>query len=526
MTNSLREQVSELWAIRGAALLPVDLGRGGLVASAHDSVDVALVLAPDAVVVVRGDRIVEAGDHAEVVRRHSAGHDSAGRRPIRAMVADDADACGGAGVAQGCGATAAPDRAVAVAAATARRWDGLILPGLVDIHCHGGGGQSFPDATTEAAAEAAVFEHRRHGTTSLVASLVTDTTERLMSQSQLLAGLGQRSLLEGIHFEGPFLSARRAGAQDPGKMALPDPALVLAARRHSQGWLATMTLAPELPNAIMPAAPDASAEQQDRAEDAAPAQLDAPAVDSMAVRPRHMSVVDALAMIGAVPSFGHTDCSAEQMAAAVDQAHAAFARYGAPGRRPTATHLFNGMRPIHHRDPGPAMEALAQAAAGRMVVELVADGVHLAPQLVKEVFELVGWPGIALVTDAMAAAGMPDGEYQLGPAAVRVSGGVARLADADSIAGGTAHLIDVVRCVTRASGVALEAAVAAASLTPARVLGRSDRIGSLAPGRRADLILADADLSPVEVYAAGARVPASAAASDPDPDHGARSAAD
>jgi N-acetylglucosamine-6-phosphate deacetylase len=172
----------------------------------------------------------------------------------------------------------------------------------------------------------------------------------------------------------------------------------------------------------------------------------------------------------------------------------------------TATHLFNGMRPIHHRDPGPAMEALARAAAGELIVELVADGVHLHPRMVKDVFDLVGPAAVALVTDAMAAAGMPDGDYQLGPAAVAVRGAVARLAEGGAIAGGTAHLIDVVRCVWRASGVPLADAVAAASLTPARVLGRSGQLGALAAHCAADLILADSDLRPVEVYARGQRV--------------------
>jgi N-acetylglucosamine-6-phosphate deacetylase len=412
----------------------------------------------------------------------------------------------------------------------ARRWDGLILPGLVDIHCHGGGGQSFPDAASPAEAMAAVQEHLRHGTTSLVASLVTDAPEVLERQTALLAELCRQGALAGIHLEGPFLSERRAGAQDPAKMQVPDPALVRRIAQVADGWLATMTVAPELPGvAAGPNAPDLAA-----TESGAGAAGGVGTASSSATRrpsgaegadSRPETVVEALAQVGAAPSFGHTDASAEEMGRAVDAADRALRRAEAEsaagrvgggggqtepgdgiGRRATATHLFNGMRPIHHRDPGPALEALAQAAAGKMVVELIADGVHLDPRTVRDVFELVGWQGVALVTDAMAAAGMPDGDYQLGPAAVTVADGVARLSGGGSIAGGTAHLIDVVRSAWRDSGVALEEAVAAASVTPARVLGQSGRRGALAPGRRADLVLADGDLVPVEVYQAGRRV--------------------
>jgi N-acetylglucosamine-6-phosphate deacetylase len=212
-------------------------------------------------------------------------------------------------------------------------------------------------------------------------------------------------------------------------------------------------------------------------------------------------VIDALAANGAIPSFGHTDASAEQVDEALAQARSALAAPGARSGRPTATHLFNGMRPLHHRDPGPIASCLAAAGRGELVVELIADGTHLAAGTVRAVFDLVGAGAIALVTDAMAAAGMPDGSYDLGPVRVRVGGGVARLADGDAIAGGTAHLLDVVRCVT-AAGIPLERAVRAASGTPAIVLGRRD-LGALEAGRRADVVVVDADLAPLRVLRAG-----------------------
>ena len=341
-----------------------------------------------------------------------------------------------------------------------------LLPGLVDIHCHGGGGASFPDATDVETARQAAHEHLRHGTTSLVGSLVTADAATLLARTAILADLADAGDLVGIHLEGPFLSRTRCGAQDPRLMVAGDAALVREVARVARGHLATMTVAPEAPGML--------------------------GSDGALV---------ALAESGAIPSVGHTDATAELTEEALGLARHALARPGARSPRPTATHLFNGMRPLHHREPGPVAACLAAAARGEAVVELVADGVHLAPATVRSVFDLVGADAIALVTDAMAAAGMPDGRYQLGPAEVRVVDGVARLADGDAIAGGTAHLLDVVRA-TVAAGVPLEAAVRAAASTPAAVLGRDD-IGALTAGLRADVVEVDADLRPLRVMRSG-----------------------
>ncbi|HEY0118664.1 MAG TPA: amidohydrolase family protein [Cellulomonas sp.] len=348
-----------------------------------------------------------------------------------------------------------------------------LLPGLVDIHCHGGGGASFPDATTAGEVATAAGEHLRHGTTSLVGSLVTAAGDVLVERAALLADAVQAGVLVGIHAEGPFLSHDRRGAQSPAHLVPGDPALVRRLVEASRAGLVTMTVAPEIAGVVAP--PD--------------------------------DVMAALVAGGAVPSIGHTDASAEQAEVAIARAVALVsADPSMPGRRPTATHLFNGMRPLHHRDPGPVAACLAAAARGELVVELVADGTHLADATVRTVFDLVGPDAIALVTDAMAAAGMPDGDYRLGPMDVRVAGGVARIVEADgsagSIAGGTAHLLDVVRC-TVGAGVPLVDAVRAASVTPADVLGRRD-LGSLVAGHRADLVVVDDDLRPRRVMRRGA----------------------
>jgi len=342
-----------------------------------------------------------------------------------------------------------------------------LLPGLVDLHNHGGGGAGFPDVSSVGEARIAVREHLAHGTTSLVASLVTATAGTLRRQVGILTALAEAGELAGIHLEGPFLSGARCGAQDPDLIQAPDAALVRELGEAAHGHLVTMTVAPELVGVSGDG-----------------------------------GVIDALVTGGALPSFGHTDASWTQTKTAVVDACARL--NAAPGRRsarPTVTHLFNGMRPLAHRDPGPIPELLAAAGRGEVVVELIGDGVHLAPELVVSVFELVGAANVALVTDAMAAAGMPDGAYRLGSADVTVSDGVARLTQGDVIAGGTAHLLDVVR-TTVAGGVALLDAVAAASTTPATVLG-DRRVGALEVGRRADVVICDSDLRVVQVLRAG-----------------------
>ncbi len=358
---------------------------------------------------------------------------------------------------------------------TAAQPDRYILPGLVDIHCHGGGGGSFPDALDRDEAQVAIAEHRRHGTTSLVASLVTGPPAVLRERVAMLAGLVDEGELAGIHLEGPFVSPERCGAQNPAFIQTPDPRLVAELCELAHGGIVTMTLAPEIPGNCGPG-----------------------------------SVTEALIAHDALPSFGHTDAAQGQMRTAIDGAGKLLRQNAARSELPTVTHLFNGMRPLQHREAGPVLDALTAAASGLAVVELVGDGTHLNPALVREVFELVGADHIMLITDAMAAAGMADGRYRLGSLAVRVRDGVARLDgenEAGAIAGGTAHLIDVVR-TTVAGGVPLVDAVKAASATPARVLGRSD-IGVLQAGRRADVLVVDDELRVCEVWRGGELVPSS-----------------
>lgn len=331
-----------------------------------------------------------------------------------------------------------------------------VLPGLVDLHCHGGGGASF-DAADPAAAAGIAEGHLRSGTTTVVASLVSAPVEALAAQLGRLADAAAAGVVAGVHLEGPWLAPGYRGAHAPEHLRAPDPAAADRLLGAGAGHLRTVTLAPELPGAL-------------------------PAIRR-------------LAAAGVTVALGHTGARPDDVLAAVDA--------GAT----LVTHLFNGMPPLHSRAPGPVAGALEAAATGRVVVELIADGVHLDDATVRLVFSLLGPQRVALVTDAMAAAGMPDGRYSLGGLDVLVAAGVARLAgggedgEPPSIAGGTRHLIEVVQRVV-AAGVPLAAAVRAASTTPAAVLGDA-RIGALEPGRRADLAVVDEALAPVAVLRAG-----------------------
>ena len=339
------------------------------------------------------------------------------------------------------------------------RRGGYVLPGLVDVHNHGGGGASFSAADSQELSTAAA-QHLRHGTTSAVASLVADRPDLMVDAVAAAADAVDDGLVAGIHVEGPFLAARWCGAQDPRCLLAPDAGLTHDLLSAGRGHVRVMTLAPELGGAD--------------------------------------KVVDLLLEHGVVPAVGHTEADPALVRATLAATHAALGRPG------LVSHLFNGMPQLHHRHPGPVAGALSAAVAGDARVELVADGVHLADETVSTVFDLLGPDGVVLVTDAMAAAGMPDGSYDLGPQRVRVVGGVARLGEGAEgpLAGGTAHLLDVVRrCVD--AGVDLTAAVAAASSGPAAVLGIDARAGTLAPGRPADLVVTDRALQPLRVMRGG-----------------------
>ncbi|HEY3534156.1 MAG TPA: amidohydrolase family protein [Pedococcus sp.] len=334
-----------------------------------------------------------------------------------------------------------------------------LLPGLVDIHCHGGAGGEFgPDA---ASGRRAAAHHHANGTTTLVGSLVSAPAETLLAGAHALAGLVRDGELAGIHLEGPFLSTARCGAQNPAALVDADPALVERLGGAADGALAHMTWAPE--------------------------------------RPGGDAVPEALAAVGALASLGHTDTDYAGAAHALRSA----AGRGVRGGLPLATHLFNGMPPLQSRAPGPVAAALAAAARGEAVVEVIADGVHLDPGTVRMVYDAVGPDHLVLVSDAMAASGLPDGAYTLGGLDVTVRGREARLTEGASLAGGVSVLLDQVRWLVTELAIPLRDAVRAAATTPARALGL-ERVGSLAAGGHADVLVTDDSLALRAVMRRGA----------------------
>lgn len=326
-----------------------------------------------------------------------------------------------------------------------------VVPGFVDTHVHGGGGTNFTAATIEETVTA-VNLHRSHGTTTLVASLVTAGPEELLRQVTGLAEAVRAGLVEGVHLEGPWLSTLRCGAHQPGLMRDPDPAEIDRLLAAAAGTVRMVTIAPERGGALV------------------------------AIR----QFVDA----GVVAAVGHTEATYEQTRAAID----AGATVG--------THLFNAMRPIDRREPGPVVALLEDP---RVTVEVITDGVHVDPAIYRHVSRAAGPDRVSLITDAMAATGMSDGVYRLGPLDVEVAEGVAKVAGTDTIAGSTATMDRVFRFAVAHSGLppddALLAGVRQATVNPARALGFPD--ATLSTGAAADLVVLDAGLGVIGVMRRG-----------------------
>ena len=307
------------------------------------------------------------------------------------------------------------------------RYEGILIPGFVDIHCHGGGGRYF-GGLTDSEIEQVVATHRAGGTVAGLASLVTEPIENLVSQIKRLVPFAQRGEIAGIHLEGPYLSHARCGAHDPNLLRTPTIAEVQTLLDVGQGFIKMITIAPELDGAL--------------------------------------EVIEHLSKSGVIAAIGHSQSDAATALAAIDR--------GAS----VVTHFNNAMPKVID---GPGTMNSAVLGELRASLELILDGEHVATNIVRDIFEAA--PNrIVLITDAMSAAGSSDGTYKIANLEVIVKDGVARLASNGSLAGSTLTMAKAFSHALNEIGISITEAVHAASTLPALILGRSD-LGEIAVGK-------------------------------------------
>ncbi|MDO5678146.1 MAG: N-acetylglucosamine-6-phosphate deacetylase [Propionibacteriaceae bacterium] len=316
------------------------------------------------------------------------------------------------------------------------------VPGFVDSHTHGAVGVAFGNPDREANMRAINY-HRTQGSTSIICSTVTEPIDKLVEQSKVLRELYEAGEIAGIHLEGPFLAEEKKGAHDAALLCDPEPELVERLIEAGGPALRMITMATE----------------REHSEWATKRFVEA----------------------GVHVAFGHSDANDVITAESIE--------WGAD----IATHLFSAMRSIHHREPGPVPVLLSDE---RVMVELICDGIHHAPVIAAMSIDAAGPGRVALVTDAMSATGVGDGNYLLGELEVEVKDGTARLVTADgsegAIAGSTLTMARAFEFVVQEVGVSIPDAALMAATTPAKWHGIPD-VGELAPGKFADICLVDDD---------------------------------
>ncbi|SDD42016.1 N-acetylglucosamine-6-phosphate deacetylase [Paenibacillus sp. UNCCL117] len=315
----------------------------------------------------------------------------------------------------------------------------LLVPGFIDIHVHGGGGFDVLSGLPEELDGMSRF-HAEHGTTAFLATTATVEHKRLLhALSQAGASVGQTSGAElcGIHLEGPFICKARRGAQSLEAIRLPDPEIMETYLEAASGNIRLVTLAPEVEGGL--------------------------------------EAVRYLISQGITVSAGHTDATYEQMRRAVEAGVS------------QTTHHFNGMRPMHHREPGAAGAGLL---LDELTTELICDGVHVHPAAVKLLFDVKRPERVCLITDALFCAGLPDGSY--GDIVVR--GGENMLADGSSLAGSSLTMLQALRNALKYTGRTLEELLPSLTSVPARQAGLQRHKGELKAGKHADFLLLDAEL--------------------------------
>lgn len=331
-----------------------------------------------------------------------------------------------------------------------------ILPGLVDTHFHGCAGYDFCDGTVEAMRAIASYE-LVHGITTICPATMTFSEEMLtdicsacasaVETETLDEGVALGSVLKGIYLEGPFISMEKKGAQNPAYISKPDSGMLDRLQQAAHGLIRIVVIAPEVEGAM-----DCIRESGEKFRF----------------------------------SIAHT-CADYETAREAIEAGAAH-----------VTHLYNAMPPFTHRKPGVIGAA---AEDERTEVELICDGIHIHPSVVKSTFKLFGAERVVLISDSMMATGMADGTYALGGQPVQVKGNLATLEDG-TIAGSATNLYDCMRTAIK-MGIPAKEAVRAASLNPAVAVGLQEECGSLQEGRKADILVADREFNLCEVIKCG-----------------------
>ncbi len=328
-----------------------------------------------------------------------------------------------------------------------------VIPGLTDLHFHGCVGEDFSDATPDGLQKMADYELSR-GVTQICPAGMTLGEDQLTRICENAAAHRAKNPggaeLVGLHLEGPFLCKAKKGAQNEAFLHDPDPAMLHRLQQAAQGMVKLVTLAAEQPGAL---------------EFIRSAQED-----------------------GITVSLGHTTADYDTACAA----------YEAGARQ--ATHLFNAMPPFTHRAPGVVGAAFDHP---QVKVELISDGVHIHPSVVRAVFQLFGAGRVILISDSLRATGMPDGRYPFGGQEIEVHGNRATMADdPNTLAGSVSDLMACMRSAV-SFGIPLHDAVRAAAVNPAQVLGIFDRLGSLDVGKTANLAILDRDLNLKDVFFRG-----------------------
>lgn len=345
-----------------------------------------------------------------------------------------------------------------MASLTEEEKERYLLPGLVDIHFHGCAGYDFCDGTQEAFAAIADYE-LHHGITTICPATMTFGEEKLTAICSTCAAFAEEDketqvafgeILQGIYLEGPFISYEKKGAQNPAYIHKPDLGMLHRLQEAAKGLIRVVAIAPETEGALE-------------------------CIESGREDFRF--------------SIAHTCADYDMTRKAIDKGASQI------------THLYNAMPPVSHRAPGVVGAA---ADDDRIMAELICDGIHVHPAMVRNTFKLFGAERMILISDSMMATGMPDGDYSLGGQEVKVQGNKALLADG-TIAGSATNLFD---CMKKAidMGVAKEAVIRAASMNPARAIGIADRYGSLSAGKKADILVTNAEFELQTVIKSGKEI--------------------